>query len=169
MLLLQSVIRELDCMKQRGSLFRKKTEACLVLEWIEECMVKTKWWIHVQSSAEDGRLIAPTPTASPQSLFSENNWGFTSGTTSSFPYLRCRSSMELVSPAAEDHILDCALLHRKMSRERQLVLLSNDITLKIKAMAEVINTTTTMTLCPPTLSHSKDFTISLCFVSGFDL
>ncbi|PRQ24416.1 putative transcription factor interactor and regulator FHA-SMAD family [Rosa chinensis] len=130
------VIRELDCLKQRGSLFRKKTEACLVLEWIEECMVKTNWWIHVQSSLEDGRLIAPTPPASPQSLFSEDSWGLTSGTTSSFPFLRCRSSMELVSPAAEDHILDCALLHRKMSNEGQLVLLSSDITLKIKAMAE---------------------------------
>ncbi|KAM5562046.1 hypothetical protein ABKV19_017321 [Rosa sericea] len=130
------VIRELDCLKQRGSLFRKKTEACLVLEWIEECMVKTNWWIHVQSSLEDGRLIAPTPPASPQSLFSENSWGLTSGTTSSFPFLRSWSSMELVSPAAEDHILDCALLHRKMSNEGQLVLLSSDITLKIKAMAE---------------------------------
>ncbi|KAL6209437.1 hypothetical protein ACLB2K_020379 [Fragaria x ananassa] len=129
------VIRELDCLKQHGSLFTKKTEACLVLEWIEECMVKTNWWIHVQSSLEDERLMAPTPPASPQSLSSENSWELTSGTTSSFPFLRRWSSMELVSPAAEDHILDCALSCRKRSNE-QFVLLSNDITLKIKAMAE---------------------------------
>ncbi|KAL6213810.1 hypothetical protein ACLB2K_013249 [Fragaria x ananassa] len=129
------VIRELDCLKQHGSLFTKKTEACLVLEWIEECMVKTNWWIHVQSSLEDERLMAPTPPASPQSLFSENSWELTSGTTSSFPFLRRWSSMQLVSPAAEDHILDCALSRRKRSNE-QFVLLSNDITLKIKAMAE---------------------------------
>ena len=73
--------------------------------------------------------------------------------------------MELVSPAAEDHILDCALLHRKMSHEGQLVLLSNDITLKIKAMAEVINITTTMTLC----HIVKVLNMSFCLVSGFDL
>lgn len=47
-----SVIRELDCLKRRGSLFRRISEVSLVLQWIEECMVKTKWWIHVQSSIE---------------------------------------------------------------------------------------------------------------------
>ncbi|XP_009375297.2 LOW QUALITY PROTEIN: FHA domain-containing protein PS1 [Pyrus x bretschneideri] len=131
------VIRELDCLKQRGSLFRKKTEAELVLEWIKECMVKTNWWIHVQSSMEDGRLIAPTPPASPQSLFSEKSWGFPSRTTGSLTFSRCGSMMDLVSPSPEDHILDCALLYRRMKRnDGQLVLLSNDVTLKIKAMEE---------------------------------
>ncbi|ONH90442.1 hypothetical protein PRUPE_8G054200 [Prunus persica] len=129
------VIRELDYLKQRGSLFRRKTEACLVLEWIEDCMVKTNWWIHVQSSMEDGRLIAPTPPVSPQSLSSDKSWAFPSGATSSLPFSRW-SLMDLVSPTAEDHILDCALLHRKMKNDGQLVLLSNDVTLKIKAMAE---------------------------------
>ncbi|CAN6686298.1 unnamed protein product [Malus baccata var. baccata] len=131
------VIQELDCLKQRGSLFRKKTEAESVLEWIEECMVKTNWWIHVQSSMEDGRLIAPTPPVSPQSLFSEKSWCFPSGTTGSLTFSRCGSTMDLVSPSPEDHILDCALLHRRMRRnDGQLILLSNDVTLKIKAMAE---------------------------------
>ncbi|BFG41084.1 hypothetical protein CerSpe_273580 [Prunus speciosa] len=129
------VIRELDCLKQRGSLFRRKTEACLVLEWIEDCMVKTNWWIHVQSSMEDGRLIAPTPPVSPQSLSSDKSFGFPSGATSSLPFSRW-SLMDLASPTAEDHILDCALLHRKMKNDGRLVLLSNDVTLKIKAMAE---------------------------------
>ncbi|TQD94908.1 hypothetical protein C1H46_019454 [Malus baccata] len=131
------VIRELDCLKQRGSLFRKKTEAELVLEWIKDCMIKTNWWIHVQSSMEDGRLIAPTPPASPQSLFSEKSWGFPSRTTGSLTFSRCGSMMDLVSPSPEDHILDCALLCRRMKRnDGQLVLLSTDVTLKIKAMEE---------------------------------
>ncbi|KAJ7969712.1 FHA domain-containing protein PS1 [Quillaja saponaria] len=56
------VIRELDCMNQRGSLCRRTTKASSVLEWIEECMVQTKWWIHVQSSVKDEKkLTAPTP------------------------------------------------------------------------------------------------------------
>ncbi|XP_050364166.1 FHA domain-containing protein PS1 [Argentina anserina] len=150
------VIRELDCLKQCGSLFRKKTEACLVLEWIEECLVKTNWWIHVQSSQEDGRLTAPTPPASPQSLFSENSREPTSGTTSSFSYLRRWSSMGLASPTAEDHILDCALSHRKRSNEGHLVLLSNDITVKIKAMAEGLICETAQEFHESLVSPSSD-------------
>lgn len=121
------VIRELDCLKRRSSLFRKKTEASLVLEWIEECMVRTPWWIHVQSSMEEGRHIAPTPPASPQSRFSQGSEGFPCGTG---------SFLEIVSPTAEDHILEYALSYRKMNRDGQLILLTNDVTLKIKAMSE---------------------------------
>ena len=165
MYLSQSVVRELDCLKQRGSLFRNKTEACLVLEWIEECMVKTNWWIHVQSSVEDVRLTAPTPPASPQS--SENSWEPTSG-TSSFPFFRCWSSMELVSPAAADHILDCALLHRRRSNEGQLVLLSNDITVKIKAMAEVLLHLYQLSLYQIVLISDYNH-FCLFFFSGFDM
>ncbi|KAG8633390.1 FHA domain-containing protein PS1 isoform X3 [Manihot esculenta] len=121
------VITELDSLKRRGSLFRRTTEASLALKWIEECMVKTKWWIQVQSSIEDQRLIAPTPTAFPVSP---------SGTTSSVSFLAYGSLMEIVSPTAEDHILDCALSYRKMNVDGQLVFLSNDVTLKIKAKAE---------------------------------
>lgn len=92
-------------------------------------MVKTKWWIHVQSSMEEGRPIAPTPPVSPGSQFSEG--------ISSVPLSGCGSLLEIVSPTSEDHILDCALFYRKMNNDGQLVLLSNDVTLKIKAMAEV--------------------------------
>ncbi|KAF2297422.1 hypothetical protein GH714_023341 [Hevea brasiliensis] len=131
------VIRELDSLKRRGSLFRRTTEASLVLKWIEDCMANTKWWIHVQSSVEDGRLIAPTPPASPVSRFSEGSCGmFPSGITSSVSFSARGSLMEIVSPTAEDHILDCALSYRKMNIDGQLVFLSNDVTLKIKAKAE---------------------------------
>ncbi|XP_048332342.2 FHA domain-containing protein PS1 isoform X3 [Ziziphus jujuba] len=127
------VLRELDCLKQRSRLFSRKTEASLVLEWIEECMVKTNWWVSVQSSEEDRRLTAPTPLAYPQSPFSDGSDGFTCGTR---PLLSLRSIMEIVSPTAEDHILDCALLCRETQSDKQLVILSDDVLLKIKAMAE---------------------------------
>ncbi|XWS24842.1 hypothetical protein CRYUN_Cryun27aG0019700 [Craigia yunnanensis] len=130
------VIRELDCLKRRGSLFRRTTEASSVLEWIEDCMVKSKWWIHVQSTMEEGGPIAPTPTATPQSQFSEGSVGNPFGTTRSAPFSAGGGLMEIASPTAEDHILDCALLFRKMKSDGQFVLLSNDVTLKIKAMAE---------------------------------
>ncbi|KAE8100291.1 hypothetical protein FH972_018204 [Carpinus fangiana] len=121
------VLRELDTLKRRGSLFRRTTEASLVLEWIEECMVKTKGWIHVQSSFEEDRALAPTPPAFPQSSYSEGKVGSSYGTG---------SLTEIVSPTAEDHILDYALLYRKMKNDGRLVLLSDNVALKIKAMAE---------------------------------
>ena len=99
-------------------------------------MVKTKWWIDVQSS-EDGKQIAPTPPASPVPRFSEGSGGLPCGTTSSASFSTYGSLMEIVSPTAEDHILDYALSCRKMKNDGQLVLLSNDVILTIKAMAEV--------------------------------
>ncbi|KAE8728326.1 hypothetical protein F3Y22_tig00004620pilonHSYRG00071 [Hibiscus syriacus] len=121
------VIRELDCLKRRGTLFRRTNEASSVLEWVEECMVKTKWWIHVQSTIEEGG--PPTPPATPHSHFS--------GGRMFGPFSAWGSLMEVATPTAQDHILDYSLLRRKMSNgDEQLVLLSNDVTLKIKAMAE---------------------------------
>ncbi|KAK7380602.1 hypothetical protein VNO78_33117 [Psophocarpus tetragonolobus] len=132
------VIRELDRMKQQFTIFRRISEASLALEWIEECMVKTNWWIHIQSSVD----IAPTPPASPQTQFSEENW-------SSLSSHKC-CSMEIASPTVEDHILDFSLLYKRNQIDGQLVLLSEDITLKIKCMAEGL-------LCEPV----QDFRESL--------
>ncbi|GLT52235.1 hypothetical protein SLA2020_255840 [Shorea laevis] len=125
------VIRELDSLNQRGSLFRRKTEAASVLEWIEDCMVKTKWWIHVQSSAEEEHQILPTPPASPQFQFNESSECILSGTTSAIASLA-----DIASPTAEDHVLDSALRFKTMEINGQLILLSNEVTMKIKAMAE---------------------------------
>ncbi|WCJ44115.1 forkhead-associated (FHA) domain-containing protein [Euphorbia peplus] len=122
------VIRELDSLKRCNSLFRRKSEASVVLEWIEECMVKTEWWIHVQNSVEEVKSIALTPPATPVSQLLEGS--------EVFPFLAHGTPMGLVSPTAEDHILDCALLYRKVKNDRQLALLSSNATLKIKAMAE---------------------------------
>lgn len=93
-------------------------------------MVKTQWWIHVQNSTEEVQSVAATPPASPYS--SQVSCGTTAG---SFPF----SALELLSPSTEDHVLDYALSFRRNKNEGQLVLLSDDITLKIKAMAEVTN------------------------------
>ncbi|KAJ8770197.1 hypothetical protein K2173_011532 [Erythroxylum novogranatense] len=127
------VISELDSLKRKGTLFRRKSEASLALDWIDECLLETKWWIDVQSSEEDKRPIASTTPASPRSHFSDGSRG---GTRISVPFLVRGSILEAFSPTAEDHILDCALSFRKKNNDGQLVLLSNDVTLKIKAIAE---------------------------------
>ncbi|XP_021849410.1 FHA domain-containing protein PS1 [Spinacia oleracea] len=123
------VIKDLACLKRQTSFFRRNTEVSSALEWIEDCMVKTQWWIHVQNSTEEVQSVAATPPASPYS--SQVSCGTTAG---SFPF----SALELLSPSTEDHVLDYALSFRRNKNEGQLVLLSDDITLKIKAMAEGI-------------------------------
>lgn len=123
-------MRELDNLKRQGSLFRRPTEVFSLLEWIEECMVKTNWWIHIHN-LEEGMSVAPTPPAFPQSHH------ITEGSTSCGPFSLFTSSTEIASPTAEDHILDAALRYKNTMNGKRLVLLSNDITLKIKAMAEV--------------------------------
>ncbi|KAL6962040.1 hypothetical protein U1Q18_036995 [Sarracenia purpurea var. burkii] len=130
------VIRELGCMKQRGSFFRRKTEVSSALQWIEDCMVNSNWWIHVQSSEEEQRPIAPTPPASPQKRFSEGKCGLSGGPASARHFSAWGSLVEIVSPTTEDHILECALLFRRNKNDGKLILLTNDVTLKIKAMAE---------------------------------
>ncbi|XP_061346303.1 FHA domain-containing protein PS1-like [Gastrolobium bilobum] len=107
------VLRELGNMKQQFRIFRRTSEASLALEWIEECMENTKWWIHIQCSKEECMLI-------------EESWAFPGP----------KSSKEFASRTVEDHILECALQHRRKENVGQLVLLSDDVTLKIKSMAK---------------------------------
>ncbi|WZZ71344.1 hypothetical protein YC2023_082714 [Brassica napus] len=99
----RTVLRELNDTKRTWSLlFRRRAEiASSALDWIQECIVDTKWWIQLQSLSEETK-------ATPQS----------NGSTS------------------EDQVLECALLCRNRNISENLVLLSNDVTLKIKAMAE---------------------------------
>ncbi|MED6147133.1 hypothetical protein PIB30_041237 [Stylosanthes scabra] len=133
------VLRELESKKRQYSIFKRISEASLALEWIEECMVKTRWWIHVRSSMEEERLIAPTPPASPpDTQFNEESWTFPAWI------------MEIASPTAEDQILDFALAYKRRQNDGQLVLISEDVTLKIKSMAEGL-------LCEP----AQEFRASL--------
>ncbi|KAM0883905.1 hypothetical protein ACQ4PT_031333 [Festuca glaucescens] len=141
------VIRELDSMKQREGLFKRSTKATSILQWIEECMANESWWIHVQSSSEM-LPVAPTPPATPTetqrsdgereaaaagtfntmlSLFSPRSF------TGIFSP---RSLTDIVSPRTEDRVLDCALLFNKLRCSQNMVILSNSVTLKIKAMSE---------------------------------
>ncbi|KAH0862732.1 hypothetical protein HID58_079943 [Brassica napus] len=106
-----SVLRELNETKRNWNLLlRRRAEiASSALDWIEECKVNTKWWIQLQSLSEETKATAaPTPPVTPQS----------NGSTS------------------DDQVLECALLYRNLNIYENLVLLSNDVTLKIKAMAE---------------------------------
>ncbi|CAA0809903.1 FHA domain-containing protein PS1 [Striga hermonthica] len=128
------VVRELDCMLRRASFFTRTREIYAALQFIEESMTVAKWWIHVQSSAEEIGLVPPTPPASSSPhWFSEDTWVNSIG--SSTPFSPC-SLQEIVTPTAGDHILDYALCCRKIRKDGQIVLLSDDVTLKIKAMAE---------------------------------
>ncbi|KAG4919276.1 hypothetical protein JHK85_057557 [Glycine max] len=79
---LLQVIRELGSMKQQFRILRTTSEASLALEWIEECLEKTRWWIHIQSSMEEFRLTALTPPASPQTRFIEESWALPGFNTS---------------------------------------------------------------------------------------
>ncbi|KAL1543924.1 FHA domain-containing protein PS1-like isoform X1 [Salvia divinorum] len=126
------VLRELDCMVRRASFLSRMTEASAALQWIEECMASTAWWIHVQSSAEESRLVPPTPPAAASARwFSEEKCAFSACSIPFSPY----TLQEIVTPTAADHILESAILF-KQAMDGQLVLLSDDVTLKIKSMAE---------------------------------
>ncbi|KAL0716244.1 hypothetical protein Bca4012_065566 [Brassica carinata] len=107
----RTVLRELNETKRTWSLlFRRTAEiASSALDWIEECKVNTKWWIQLQSLSEETKATAaPTPPVTPQS----------NGSTS------------------KDQVLECALLYRNLNLYEKLILLSNDVSLRIKARAE---------------------------------
>ncbi|KAF8053104.1 hypothetical protein N665_1463s0008 [Sinapis alba] len=126
----RTVIRELNETKRtRSVLFRRRSDiASSAMDWIEECKVNTKWWIQLQNPFEETKANAPTPPVTPQT-----NGG------SAFPFsLQWNNyAPEIDSPTSEDQVLECALLYRNRNNtDEKLVLLSNDVTLKIKAMAE---------------------------------
>uniref|UniRef100_J3N6D2 FHA domain-containing protein n=2 Tax=Oryza brachyantha TaxID=4533 RepID=J3N6D2_ORYBR len=129
------VIRELDSMKQRERLFRMSSKATSILQWINECMEKESWWIHVQSSSEM-LPVAPTPPATPTPLCNDEEIEISAGTFNPIAFFSPRSFTDIVSPKTEDRILDCALLFNKLKSNQNIVILSKSITLKIKAMSE---------------------------------
>jgi PIN domain len=133
------IIRELECMKQHEGLSKQPNkQAYLVFEWIEECIEKESLWIHMQSSTE-ALPVVPTPPITPTSLFGcdVGDMGSSFKSDRNAIYSPCSSFMEVVTPTSEDHVLECALLFKKIKRDAEVVLLSSSITLKIKAMAEV--------------------------------
>jgi hypothetical protein len=129
-------------MKQREGLFRRSTKATSVLQWIEECMATESWWIHVQSSSEM-QPIAPTPPATPsaQRIDEEIKVGSAGGSfinpMAALFSPRGFELADIVSPKPEDRVLDCALLLNKLRRDQNVMILSDSVALKIKAMAEV--------------------------------
>lgn len=124
------VIRELDCLKRQKT-SKKQNEVQGILRWIEDCMVKIGWWIHVQKSTES-LPVGVTPPASPHSRQSDGS----NDASSSVAFSSYGNFMDVLSPTAEDHILECALLFKKIAMDGNVVLLTNDVALKIKAMAE---------------------------------
>ncbi|KAG2556120.1 hypothetical protein PVAP13_8NG061200 [Panicum virgatum] len=137
------VIRELDSMKQREGLFRRSTKATSTLQWIEECMATERWWIHVQSSSEM-LPVAPTPPATPSAQRIDEEIKVGSGSFNPMALISPRGLFsprgfelaDVVSPKPEDRVLDCALLLTKLRSDHNVVVLSDSVALKIKAMAE---------------------------------
>lgn len=121
-------------MLKHGSFLRRTTEASAAKQWIEESLAVAKWWIHVQSSAEEGSLAPPTPPAS-SCWFGEDKGSCTFSAGSSSPFSP-HNLQEIITPTATDHILECALLFKRTRNNAQLVILTEDIALKIKGMAE---------------------------------
>ena len=82
--------------------------------------------------------VASTPPATPRSEFGDGpDDEMGAGASNPMVFSTYGGLMEIVSPTAEDHILDCALLFKRINDDGQLVLLTESVTLKIKAMAEV--------------------------------
>lgn len=77
-------------------------------EWIEECMASITCWIHVESSAEESRLVPPTPPAASAHWFSEDEGAFTVSPIPFSPY----TLQEIATPTAADHILKSALFFK---------------------------------------------------------
>lgn len=124
------VIRELDCLKRQKT-SKKQNEVQGILRWVEDCMVKIGWWIHVQKSTES-LPVGVTPPASPHSRLSDGS----NDAASSVAFSSYGNFVDVLSPTAEDHILECALRFKKLATDGNVVLLTNDVALKIKAMAE---------------------------------
>ncbi|EMS51741.1 hypothetical protein TRIUR3_08781 [Triticum urartu] len=142
------VMRELECMKQREGMFKRSSKATSIMQWIEDCMENESWWIHVQSSSEM-LPVAPTPPATPTEMqrSSEESEATAAGAFNSMLALFSprsftgifspRSLADIDSPKTEDRVLDCALLFNKLRGSGQnMVILSNSVNLKIKAMSE---------------------------------
>lgn len=105
--------------------------------------------------------MAPTPpTTAPPCFFNEENGILSIGSVLSSPHC---DLAEIISPTAEDHILECALRFKRTDRDEQLILLSNDVTMKIKAMAEVrLLQTSSSLLHSTTLQKTNEEKFSCC-------
>nr|CAD1835972.1 unnamed protein product [Ananas comosus var. bracteatus] len=120
-------------MKRHESFCRRpSSKTSSALQWIEECMENTSWWLHVQSSLET-KPVAPTPPITPILQFIDGNNELGAKIFSSMPFSRYGNFMDIVSPTAEDHILDCALLFKEIRKDEQLIILASSTSLKIKA------------------------------------
>ncbi|KAL8230845.1 hypothetical protein R6Q57_000623 [Mikania cordata] len=90
------VVNELMDIKSQDHFFKRSSKAVsLALKWIDECVMNTRWWIHMDDE------IVSSSTAVPE-------------------------------------VLEIALRLRKEITDQKIIILSNNLTLKIKAMAEGI-------------------------------
>uniref|UniRef100_A0A7N1A7R0 PIN domain-containing protein n=1 Tax=Kalanchoe fedtschenkoi TaxID=63787 RepID=A0A7N1A7R0_KALFE len=127
-----TVLRELERLEKATRLFGRTAEVRAALTWLRNCMEKTEWWIHIQSSSVEEKHLTQPPPASPrQQHYSLDlgNWRWASSSV-------FRSFKNVPSFKAED-VVQCALqLASGMDCEGKVAILSDDLALKTKAMAE---------------------------------
>lgn len=109
------VVRELDYLQKHDDCMARASSA---LQWIEACMLRLPSWIHVQNSGEIVH-VAMSPPVSPSLYRGLHSYV-------------CESAM--MHPL-HDHVLECALFQQTMPDGR-VAILTDDTTLKIKALAE---------------------------------
>lgn len=121
------VVRELDNLQKKEDW---RPRASFALQWIESCMLKSPSWIHVQSPGETVH-VAMTPPVSP-SIYSRGLHSYV-------------GESDLMHPTLHDHVLECALFQKRKPDVR-VAILTDDIALKIKALAEDIVVDTAINL-----------------------
>ncbi|XP_024397807.1 uncharacterized protein [Physcomitrium patens] len=119
------VVRELDYLQKQESWRVCASDA---LQWIEACMLKIPSWIHVQSSGETVH-VGTTPPLSPSIYFRG-------------PLSHVGES-DMMHPTLHDYVLECALF-QQAKLDGRVAILTDQTTLKIKALAEglVVDTAT---------------------------
>lgn len=132
------VVRELDVLQKQND---SKDRASAALQWINACMSKkpSERWIHVQSSGEFVH-VAITPPVSP-SLYRGPH-----------PYV---SESDMMSLSPHDHVLECALF-QQTKPDGRVAILTDDTTLRIKALAESLVVDTAINFCDSLLNPYSD-------------
>ncbi|XP_024376456.1 uncharacterized protein [Physcomitrium patens] len=130
------VIRELGYFQKQEELKARSRSA---LEWIQSCMLKMPSWIHVQCSADAFR-VAITPVS--PSVFSR-------------ALLSYVGESDVMQPTPHDYVLEYALLQQTMADGR-VAILTDNTTLKIKALAEGLVVDSAISFCESLFNPYSD-------------
>ncbi|KAK1433582.1 hypothetical protein QVD17_10494 [Tagetes erecta] len=136
----KTVLRELMDIKSQDCFFKGSLKkVSLALKWIDECMMNTRWWIHIDDETFHSSTAVPEELMdikSQDSFFKRSS----KKVSSTLKWIdEClMNTTRFHSSTAAPEVLEIALHLRKEITDQKIVILSNNLTLKIKAMAEGI-------------------------------